>query len=294
MKKIKLIYNPYSGDKTFKFDLDIYITNLQKAGYEVHIFRSIEQGDIEKNLKQVPKDFYDAFLVSGGDGTINIVVNAIMKFGLNHIPLAIVPSGTANDFATFLKLPKEPIDACKVITNNNITSVDVGLCNDKYFINVCAGGLFANISENIDKNFKEALGKFSYYIKALQDMHSYKPINLKITNSKETIESPFNLFVVLNTSGTGSIKKLSPYASISDGVLDFVGFRNVDRTNLASVALKYLKGENIEHNNVVFFQDSQIKIESQEEIYSDLDGEKGPKLPIVIKNIPNAIKIFTN
>ncbi len=292
MKKIKLIYNPYSGDKTFKFDLDIYVTNLQNAGYEVHMLRSTNHNDIEDNLKSIPKDFYDAFIVSGGDGSINIVVNCLMKYGLNHIPLAIIPSGTANDFATFLKLPKEPDDACKIIANNKTISVDVGLCNDKYFINVCAGGLFANVSEKIDKTFKEALGKFAYYIRALQEMHTYKPITLKITNSKETIEDKFDLFLVLNTSGTGSIKNLSPTASISDGVFDFVGFRNVGVANLPSFALKFLKGEYLEHDKILFFQDSQILIESVEEVYSDLDGEIGNKLPINIKNIPNAIKVF--
>ena len=292
MKKIKLMYNPYSGDKTFKFDLDIYVTNLQNAGYEVHMLRSTNHNDIEDNLKSIPKDFYDAFIVSGGDGSINIVVNCLMKYGLNHIPLAIIPSGTANDFATFLKLPKEPDDACKIIANNKTISVDVGLCNDKYFINVCAGGLFSNVSEKIDKTFKEALGKFAYYIRALQEMHTYKPITLKITNSKETIEDKFDLFLVLNTSGTGSIKNLSPTASISDGVFDFVGFRNVGVANLPSFALKFLKGEYLEHDKILFFQDSQILIESVEEVYSDLDGEIGNKLPINIKNIPNAIKVF--
>ena len=292
MKKIKLIYNPYSGDKTFKFDLDIYITNLQQAGYEVHMFRSIKQGDIENHLKDIEKNFYDAFIVSGGDGTINIVVNCLMKYNLNHIPIAIIPSGTANDFATFLKLPKEPDDACKIIANNKTIPVDVGLCNDKYFINVCAGGLFANVSEKIDKNFKEALGKFAYYIRALQEMHTFKPISLKITNSKETIEDKFDLFLILNTSGTGSIKNLSPTASISDGFFDFVGFRNVGIANLPSVAIKYLKGEYLEHDKILFFQDKDITIESIEEVYTDLDGEKGPKLPINIKNIPSAIKVF--
>lgn len=294
MKKLKLIYNPYSGDKTFKFDLDIYVTNLQEAGYEVHMFRTIKKGDIENHLKEVPKDFYDAFIIAGGDGTINIVVNCLMKYGLNHIPIAIIPVGTANDFARFLKLPKEPDDACKIIANNNTIPVDVGLCNDTYFINVCAGGLFANISEKIDKNFKEVLGKLGYYIRALQEMPFYKPITLKITNSKETIEDKFDLFLVLNTSGTGSIKNLSPKASISDGVFDFIGFRNVGITNLPSFAIKVLKGEYLEHDKILFFQDEKITIESVEDIYSDLDGEKGPKLPITIKNISNAIKVFTN
>ena len=78
-KKCKLIYNPYSGSKTFKFDLDICIFVFQKAGYEVHIFRTIKSGDIREHILTMDMD-YDLIVVSGGDGTINIVVNAMMPF----------------------------------------------------------------------------------------------------------------------------------------------------------------------------------------------------------------------
>lgn len=295
MKKVKLIYNPYSGDKTFKFDLDLCVKKLQEAGYEVHLFRTIEKDDIELNIKNTPKDFYDAFIISGGDGSINLLINAVMKYGLNHIPIGIIPSGTANDFASFLKLPKSPEDACQVIADGNIQFADVGMANNQYFINVCAGGLFANVSEIIDKNFKETFGKFAYYIKAIEQMHNYNPIELKITNSKETFQDKFDLFLVLNSSGTGGIEKLSPEASINDGMFDFVGFRNVGISNLPSLVIKFLKGEYLKHNKILYFQDNEILIEniSEKEIFSDLDGEKGPKLPIRITNIKNSIKIFT-
>lgn len=295
MKKLKLIYNPYSGNKNFKFDLDICVTKFQNAGYEVHVFKTIEKGDIEQHLKTIPKDLYNAFVISGGDGSINILINSIMNNNLNHVPIGIIPSGTANDFATFLKLPKETNNICDIISNENIKSVDIGLANNKYFINVCAGGLFANVSEKIDKSFKEAIGKFAYYIKAIEQMHTYKPIELKITNSKETIQDKFDLFLVLNSSGTGGIDNISPTASINDGMFDFVGFRNIGITSLPSLAIKFLKGEYLEHDKILFFKDKHIFIEniSEQEIFTDLDGEKGPKLPVEVKNIQNAIKIFT-
>lgn len=44
MKKVKLFYNPFSGNKTFKFDLDVCIGVFQSAGYEVHPFRTMQPG----------------------------------------------------------------------------------------------------------------------------------------------------------------------------------------------------------------------------------------------------------
>lgn len=295
MKKLKLIYNPNSGDKNFKFDLDICVTNFQKAGYEVHLFRATDKNELDKHMSDIPKYFYDAIVISGGDGSINICINIMMKYNLNHIPLGIISSGTANDFATFLKIPRETVDACDIIIKGDIIYSDIGICNDKYFINVCAGGLFSNVSETIDKNFKENLGKFAYYIKAIEQMYSYKPIKLKITSSKETIIDYFDLFLILNSSGTGGIQKVSPKASITDGLFDFVGFKNVGIKNLPSLAIKFLNESYLEHNKIVFFKDTNITVEllSDLEVFSDLDGEKGPILPINVKNIKNAIKIFT-
>ena len=102
MKKLKLIYNPFSGNKSFKFDLDFCFSVFQEGGYEVHPFRSIRPGDIAAHIAQMDEN-YDIVVVSGGDGTVNIVINALMNRGL-RIPLGIIPSGTANDFATFLGL----------------------------------------------------------------------------------------------------------------------------------------------------------------------------------------------
>lgn len=296
MKKLKLIYNPNSGDKTFRLNLDICIEKFQNAGYEVNLFRTSDKKILKNHISKMDKNFYDAIVVSGGDGSINTVVNSVMKNDLSHIPIGIIPSGTANDLATFLKIPKNVPEACNVIIKNNISPVDIGLCNDTYFINVCAGGLFANVSETLDKNFKETFGKFAYYLKGIEQMHSHTPNLIRIKTSTQIIEDKFDLFLILNSSGTAGIDVLSPTASISDGMFDFVGFRNIVGTvNVASFVIKFLRGEHLEHNEILFFKDNHIIVDnlSEKEIFSDLDGERGPALSIEVKNIHHAIKLFT-
>ena len=90
MKKLKLIYNPFSGNKSFKFDLDICIGIFQEGGYEVHPFRTLYPGDIDQHIATMDPN-YDVVVASGGDGTVNIVINALMRRGL-HIPVGIIPS----------------------------------------------------------------------------------------------------------------------------------------------------------------------------------------------------------
>ncbi len=295
MKKIKLIYNPNSGDKTFKINLDMYIDKLQQLGYEIHVFRLNDINIFKEHIKNLPKDFYEYFIISGGDGTLNLLINCLMKYNLAHIPIAIIPSGTANDFASFLKLPKSAENIAKIIEANKYIYADVGLVNDMYFINVCAGGIFANVGENLDLNFKKKFGKFAYYIKALEKMHAFSSMELKITTNNEVIQDKFDLFIVLNSSGTGGLEKLSPKASINDGLFDFIAFKNVSLSNLPKLFIKAIKGDFSEKDKILFLKDSNIKLEllSEESIACDLDGEKGPFFPLDIKNIKNAIKILT-
>jgi YegS/Rv2252/BmrU family lipid kinase len=298
MKKLKIFYNPFSGDGMFKSQLDKCIAIFQKSDYDVSFFRSLERGDIDEYMSKIKPEEYDAFVVAGGDGTINIIVNAIMKYSLQNTPLGIIPSGTANDFATFLKLEKNVEMCCEVICEGRTQTVDLGLINDeKYFINVCAGGLFSNISTTIDPSFKNTLGKIGYYIKAFEQIPTFTPLNMRITANGKSIEEKFDLFIVLNSSGTGGLENLSPTASVSDGLFDFLGIKNIGVGKIMPIILKYFKGERfIGDNQVVFFRASEIMIENLSEnsnlIQTDIDGEEGPEMPVKIKNIHKALKIF--
>lgn len=297
MKKLKLIYNPFSGSRSFKYDLDICIKIFQEGGYDVHVFRSIEFGDIQKHISNMDKD-YDAVVVSGGDGTVNLVLNALMKNKMD-IPMGIIPSGTANDFATFLHLPIHDLEkCCHLIVDTQSKRIDIGNVNEKYFINVCAAGLLTNVSQNINNDFKNALGNLAYYLKGIEQIPNFRSIPFRITNSKEVIEDNFYLFVVLNSAGAGSFEKLAPQASITDGVFDFVAIKAKPVYEIAVLFVKILRGEHINDTNVVYFKDNYIKVECLMDnmhcLESSIDGEAGPKMPLEIKLLPQAFSIFGN
>ncbi len=301
MKKAKLIYNPYSGHGTFKDSLDEVIEALQNngEGYEVHIFRCSKIGDIEKCFEKMDKNYFDLIIASGGDGTVNMIVNGMIKHGINT-DLAIIPSGTANDFATFLKIPKDPVKAAKVIAEQNKIPVDIAKMGEKYFINVMSIGTFAQVSQGVDKQLKHSVGKLAYYVKGLEQLPNFKPVKLRITNSKDVIEGKFYLSLFLNTSGAGGFDKLAPYADVSDGMFDFVGFSGDSVAQVAKPFFNVLRGEHIKlEENVLHFRDDYIKIEAIDTKEknklvetTDLDGELGPTLPVEIRVLKRKLNLI--
>ena len=299
MKKLKLIYNPNAGDKSFKNKLDSCIRVLQEGGFDVSIFRSVQKGSIEEHIAGLQDENIDTIVTCGGDGTINMTINAIMENKLN-VKLGIIPSGTANDYASFLGMPKEPEEACRIIAKGNTLKSDIGIVNGKYFVNVCGAGLLTNISQNIDENFKNTLGKLAYYIKGIEQVQNFVPMPVRVTNSKEVIEENVYLILVLNSAGAGSFDRLAPKASIYDGVFDFIAFKSVPIKDIALLFLKIFKGDYLDDPNIIYFQDNYIKIESTAEetnelfLETDIDGERGPDMPVEIRNIPAAIEVYYN
>lgn len=297
MRKVKLIYNPFAGDTTFKLYLDEVVSVLQIEGdMEVHLFRTIDIGDIDRHIRDMDVEIYSAILVSGGDGTINLAVNAMKKYGIN-IPLGIFPSGTANDFASYIGIPKNPVDAAKIIAKGIIDRVDIGKIKDNYFINVVCIGLFAKISQSVDPELKNTIGKLAYYIKGAEVITNAKPMPIRIVTTDKTYDVDAYLILIMNSSGAGGFNNLAPMSDLSDGKFDLVVFKRSDKiTASARSFLQSLRGAHIEDENVIYTQDSYFKIESLDESFknseTDIDGERGPELPIEINILEKALEIY--
>ena len=104
--KILIYYNPFSGSGVFKNNLDYIIGRCQDAGYQAVPIRASKGKVIDKTFAEINQEEYSKIIVGGGDGTVNLCVNAMIKHYIN-LPLAILPSGTANDFAYYFGLPSD-------------------------------------------------------------------------------------------------------------------------------------------------------------------------------------------
>ena len=295
MSYVQLIYNPMAGQRMFPGYLDMFLEAFQKQGYEVRIHRTMNPDDFGSVLMNRDMTDCGAVIVAGGDGSVNQVVNAMLTKGLD-VPLGVVPAGTANDFAVHLGTPTDQIEAIHRLARMNIDSVDVGKVNGRYFVNVCSGGLFTNISSQIDIDFKNTLGKLAYYIKGVQQLPTFTKLRLRIDYEEGTVEDDFYLFLLLNGSSAGGFNRLGYNADIADGKMDFVGIRACHVGEIPTLFGKILLGEHLYDKNILFFQSSRIKIECLEGAVgfekADIDGELGPDFPLEIDVLHKGLKII--
>lgn len=290
MNKVKFIYNPYSGESTIITDIDKIIMIHQKFGYEVVPFRISLECDVTMALRGIDET-YKYILIAGGDGTVDNVVNHIKLLNID-IPIAILPTGTANDFAKFIGMPQDVESACEQILNSSVKDVDLGKINDKYFINVASTGLFTDVSQKTDINLKNTIGKLAYYVKGLEQLPNFRSLDIDVKSQHGEFKGGMYLMLVFNGQTAGNLK-FAYKAEIDDGMLDVIIIKAGVLKDMIALFIKMFKGEHLEDTpGLVYFKTDKIEIECYEDIVTDIDGERGPDFPLTIECIKGGIKVL--
>jgi len=289
MKKVRFIYNPYSGENGIINELDNVIKLHQEANLTVVPYRIKRGRDLAEAL-DIIDETYSYILIAGGDGTVDSLVNAMEQKNI-RIPIGILPVGTANDFGKFINMPTDIQEACKQILDSKPVAVDVGKINDKYFINVASTGLFTDISQKIDENLKNTIGKLAYYLKGIEELPNFRRLKVKLSSKECSYEGEMYLLLVFNGKTAGNLN-LATEAEITDGKLDVIMFKAIQVMELLPLFIKLLKGEHLDSDKVVYFKTDDVYIESSEDIVTDIDGERGPDFPLRIQCIKGGIKLL--
>jgi len=286
-----LIYNPGSGDRSFKNRLDEVVEEFQRGGYQVVPYKTLGVDDIEVGVKLTQNDDYYGIAVAGGDGTINRVVNAMIKYNIK-LPLGIFPWGTANDLASYFGITRDIKRCCKIILKDNIVPIDLGKINDRYFVNVAAGGLLTDVSQKIDINLKSTLGKLAYYIKGLEQIPNFRPIPAEFITDEYVIKEKIYLFTAFNGCSAGGFNLLAKDAKIDDGKLDVIAVKACPLMELIALFIKLLKGEHLQDENIIYIRTDKIRVNCAHDIETDIDGEPGPLFPVEINAVKGEINFF--
>lgn len=292
MQKIRLIYNAKAGQNKFKPYLDEIVEKICNKGFELTVYRASKGHDVDEFVLSTPADTY-AIIVAGGDGTINRVVNIMMKNNIK-VPLAVIPAGTSNDFATHIKMPTNFVECIDKILEGDVHPVDVGKVNDKYFINVLSAGMFASTSYKTDKRLKEMFGQLSYFMTAAGQTFQSKPITLKIETEDGTIREKALVFVVFNGSSVGRINKFTDNSSIQDGKLDLVLLRTCKINDAIRILGEIEDRSYMDDPNVVYLREKKyiISIEDGKCDSPDIDGDEGPEFPLTVECIENGLNMI--
>lgn len=291
-RKVLLFYNPHSGNGLFKNNLDHIIERFQAEDLIIVPVRAAHGMTIKSIFRSMQPNEYRQVIAAGGDGTINICVNAMIENNID-LPLAIFPAGTANDFAYYFEIPNDIDGMIDIALGKSYTNADVGKVNNRHFINVAAMGSLISVSQKTDPTLKNSIGVMAYYMKALSELRNLTAEHVRLITPEATYEEDMYFMVVMNGISAGGFKKLSPESEINDDLLDVVLFREMPILEMAPLLFDVIQGRHSENKNVLTFSTNKLRVESDSDIDTDIDGEKGEKFPLEFSVLHNRLKIFT-
>lgn len=294
MKRVKIIINPSSGRQLVERKIDYLSKLLLDDGYIVGKYFTKEKYDAKNETIKTCKEDWDIIVACGGDGTVNEVATGI-ALSENKLPVAILSSGTVNDFANHMNIPKNIDDFFDMIKREEIVNVDLGKVDEEYFVNVAAGGLFANVGYLVNSEMKAILGRMAYYFEGFRELTSenLEPIKLSFKSEEYTEVTETLIFLISNSSSIGGFKKLAPNADVLDGLLDVLIIKKSNVADIANIFFNVLIGEHINHPNVVYFKTKEITVQAEDqEVTIDIDGEYGGKLPATFQVVPKGMRVL--
>jgi lipid kinase YegS len=284
---IRIILNGKRAD-----DLDIRnaVNTLREEGYSIDVRVTWEYGDAIRFVKEASEDCIDTIVAAGGDGTINEVVNGLMFLDFEKRPnLAILPMGTANDFATSCNIPEFPIEALRLAIEATPTPIDIVKANDRYFINVATGGIGAEITAQTPTELKNFLGGGAYTLSAVLKALNFTKNSGRLVGKDIEISGNYIAAAICNGRQAGGGQVLAPSAFINDGLFDVVIILEFPITAIAQVLSEILQDKDGEY--VKRFKSDKIYSYPDNQRHINLDGEPYHIKDVVFELMPQAIHI---
>ncbi|BDF35235.1 diacylglycerol kinase [Lachnospiraceae bacterium] len=275
MKRLLFIYNPHAGKGLLKPKLSDVIDIFVKAGYEVVAYPTQAYRDAYKKVLRYEVDAYDLVVCSGGDGTIDEVVTGMMQRG-DRSPIGYIPTGTTNDFANSLHIPKGLLSAADNAVNGSVFPCDVGKFNEDIFVYIAAFGLFTDVSYQTKQEVKNVLGHLAYVLEGTKRLFNVPSYRIKVTHDGESIEDEFIFGMVTNSRSVGGFRNMvGKQVVFDDGVFEVTLIKMPKNPLELQEIVAALLIEQVDTKHMFSFKTGNIVFESLEEIPWTLDGEFG-------------------
>jgi len=286
-KKALFIINPVSGGKKKDKVPALIKQHLDTSVFDYQIVYSTKETAISEVSKEAAKTC-DIIVAVGGDGTVNEAASAIA--GTDKV-LGIVPFGSGNGLARFLKIPLDTAEAIKNLNNGRVEVIDAGKLNNQWFFNMAGMGFDAHISEVFSHG--KTRGFRQYFKSSVQEIFNYKAQKYNLVIDGHEYDREAFMLSFANSSQYGNNAHVSPNASLHDGLIDVCIIKQFPVYRLLEMGLRMLTKTSESSKFVEIIRGKHIKVKRKGSDAVHLDGEPqimGAEAEIFI--IPNSLKVI--
>lgn len=283
---IPLIIN----DKAGKFHPTASADELQKVADQLNISTRViaadSTHDMRRLVRRLREEGEQKIAVAGGDGTVHL---AVQELANSDVALGIVPQGTANNFATALRLPQDLPSALRVLQEGMTRSVDLGYVEGEYFTETAGVGLFADslaLYGKANKNFFRAMRA------VLKIVFSLRASRIRLTVDGQTTTERAVMCVAANSFRLGVAFPIAPGAKMTDQELDIVILGDLRRSELIPYFRAIQRQLHLTLPKAQVIKGKSVRIESARPMPVHCDDHIVGTTPVTIEVKPRALKVL--
>jgi diacylglycerol kinase (ATP) len=290
--KIIILVNPSSGRGYGSTHGRRAVELLEKAGARVEAVETPTFQHTLERAEAMTKQHCDVVAAVGGDGTVNAVANGLCRSPSSNRPtMAVIPCGRGNDFAASLGLA-DLQSACNAILTGERRRIDMGKTEAGYFLGVAGAGFDSKVARRAQRQFPLLSGAAVYVLALLRTLTAFQPIPARITYDSGVYEGLMTFVVAGNNDRYGGGMRITPHASMYDGLLDLCLVKEVTRSTLLRVFPRVFRGTHLDHPQVFYTKTKRVTIESTEPVELFADGEFIQPIPACIEVVPAALEVI--
>ena len=289
MKKIMLIINPTSGGEK-ALDYKEKLENKAREYFDdVETKITQKAKDATNFAEEAARERYESILVFGGDGTVNEVISGIAE--KDYIPkLGIIPGGTGNLITKLLEINQDIDGAIEELDFNLTDKIDIGKANGHYFGYIFSIGSLPEAIHNVEIEDKTKFGILAYAVNTMKSVMTDQVFNIKVETENGNYLGEASHVLVLLTNYFAD-KKI--FEENKDGYANILILKDASIFSKLSLIPDLLKGDLVENENIEYIKARTIKISSDIELESDVDGDKSDNLPVDIKVLGQHIEVYS-
>lgn len=294
IKSYHLIFNPVSGSG----DPGTKLTEIQSALQpSVNLTTHLTKADVEVETiaQQAIAAGADVLIAAGGDGTVSGIASVLVN---TDIPLGIIPTGTANAFASALGIPEEITTACEIIQAGHGQRVDTARCNDRMMLLAAAIGFEANLLTRMDREEKNRWGKLAIVTNSLRELQEMEQFKTYLETSEGSWNEVATAVTIANATTVSMILAHGPdETAADDGTLGITLVMPEHEWGLlqsaADLFLSGLLERPVQQDTVHGHKATQATIKTDPPQTVFVDGEPAGQTPVKVECYPRSLTVLT-
>lgn len=295
-RKIIYLINPVSGTKKKDQVKDMIMRKTRAEGIDFEILPSDANGSYHNLHRIIKKDGITDVVICGGDGTVNAVIKALQGVPVNF---GIIPMGSGNGLAFAAKIPRQPGQALDVIFKGNACLTDAFMINEKFSCMLCGIGFDAQVAHEFAK--QKTRGLQTYIRVSTIQFFKSKPFPFEIKLKGRILKTDAYFISIANSNQFGNNFTIAPQASMSDGLLDIVIVKKMNKLSLPFSVLFQVTGNNKprkrmdygDKKNIIYLQTDKITIRNPGHAPLHIDGDpQHTSAEFKIRIIPDCFRLL--